>query len=46
MNTLELDDAVGEFVLYYRTAMTRVYLADAKPEDRSALRLFILDLIL
>ncbi len=36
-------DAPGEFVLYDEY-MTRVYLADAKPEERSALRLLLLDL--
>ncbi len=44
INTLQLDDAVVERVLYYKSVMTRVYLADAKPEERSALRLLILDL--
>jgi DNA-binding NarL/FixJ family response regulator len=44
INTLQLDDAVGELVLYYKSVMTRVYLADAKPEERSALRLLLLDL--
>jgi DNA-binding NarL/FixJ family response regulator len=33
----------GEYVLYYEY-MTRVYVADAKPEERSALRLLLLDL--
>jgi len=36
-------DAPGEFVLYYEY-MTRVYVADAKTEERSALRLLLLDL--
>ena len=36
-------DAPGEFVLYYES-MTRVYLADALTEERSALRLMLLDL--
>lgn len=36
-------DAVGEFVSY-DMCMTRVYVADAKPEERSALRLVLLDL--
>ena len=33
----------GEYVLYYEY-MTRVYLADAKPDERSALRLLLHDL--
>ena len=36
-------DAAGECLLYHDT-MTRVYLADAQPEERSALRLLLLDL--
>ena len=32
------------FVSYYKSMMTRVYLADAKPDERSALRLLLLDL--
>jgi DNA-binding NarL/FixJ family response regulator len=36
-------DAAGECLLYY-CFMTRVYLADAKPEERTALRLVLLDL--
>lgn len=36
-------DVPGEFVLYYKS-MTRVYLADALTEERSALRLMLLDL--
>jgi DNA-binding NarL/FixJ family response regulator len=32
------------FVAYYMTMMTRVFLADGKTEERSALRLLILDL--
>jgi len=36
-------DAAGEFLSYHET-MTRVYLADALPEERSALRLVIIDL--
>ena len=36
-------DAAGEFVLYDK-CMTRVYLADAKPEERSALHLLLLDI--
>jgi len=42
-NTPHLSDAVGEFLLYDET-MTRVFLADAQPEERSALRLLLLDL--
>jgi DNA-binding NarL/FixJ family response regulator len=38
-----MQDASGEYVLYDED-MTRVYLADAKPEERSALRLLLLDL--
>jgi DNA-binding NarL/FixJ family response regulator len=37
-------DAAGEFVLYDEYIMTRVYVADALPEERSALRLMLLDL--
>jgi DNA-binding NarL/FixJ family response regulator len=36
-------DASGE-CLFYDTDMTRVYIADGKPEERSALRLLLLDL--
>ncbi len=36
-------DVVGESLLYYE-CMTRIYLADAQPEERSALRLLLLDL--
>lgn len=36
-------DALGEYLLYYEY-MTRVYVADAIPEERSALRLLLLDL--
>ncbi len=42
-NTPQGQDAVGEFVLYDES-MTRVYIADALPEERSALRLMLLDL--
>ena len=42
-NTPQLADAVGELLLYH-VNMTRVYLADAQPEERSALRLLLLDL--
>jgi DNA-binding NarL/FixJ family response regulator len=41
--TPQTQDAPGEFVLYHE-CMTRVYIADAKPEERSALRLLLLDL--
>jgi len=36
-------DAAGEY-LYYADIMTRVYLAVSRPEERSALRLLLLDL--
>ena len=36
-------DVAGEFVLYDE-CMTRVYLADSQPEERSALRLLLLDI--
>ena len=42
-NTPQTQDALGEFVLYHEY-MTRVYLADALTEERSALRLMLLDL--
>ena len=42
-NTPRLQDAVGECLLYY-DYMTRVYVADAKPEERAALCLVLLDL--
>ncbi len=42
-NTPRLQDAVGECSLYYKY-MTRVYIADAKPEARTALRILLLDL--
>jgi DNA-binding NarL/FixJ family response regulator len=42
-DTPQMQDASGEYVLYDED-MTRVYLADAKPEERSALRLLLLDL--
>ena len=41
--TPQTQDASGEFVLY-DGYMPRVYIADAKPEERSALRLLLLDL--
>ena len=43
INTPQLHDAVGECLLYHGY-MTRVYLADAKTEERAALRVLILDL--
>jgi DNA-binding NarL/FixJ family response regulator len=43
MNTPQPSDAAGEYLLY-DDSMTRVYLADAKSEERSALRLLLLDL--
>jgi DNA-binding NarL/FixJ family response regulator len=42
-NTPRSSDAPGEPLLYDHV-MTRVFLADAKPEERSALRLLLLDL--
>jgi DNA-binding NarL/FixJ family response regulator len=36
-------DVAGECLLY-ADSMTRVYLADAKPEERTALRLLLLDM--
>lgn len=36
-------DVTGEALLYHES-MTRIYLADAKPEERRALRLLLLDL--
>jgi len=36
-------DVAGECLSYYKY-MTRIYLADAQPEERSALRLLLLDL--
>lgn len=41
--TPHVQDASGEFVSYDES-MTRVYIADALPEERSALRLVLLDL--
>src|SRR5687767_2904497 len=41
--TPQPQDAPGEFVLYHEY-MTRVYVADALKEERSALRLMLLDL--
>ena len=42
-DTPRTQDALGEYLLYDEY-MTRVYVADAKPEERSALRLLLLDL--
>ena len=42
-DTPQTQDAPGEFVLYHEN-MTRVYVADALTEERSALRLMLLDL--
>lgn len=42
-NTPQPQDAVGEYWLYDEY-MTRVYIANALPEERSALRLMLLDL--
>lgn len=38
-----MQDASGEFI-YYDESMTRVYIADSLPEERSALRLVLVDL--
>lgn len=42
-NTPQTQDASGECSLYYKF-MTRVFIADAQHEERSALRLLLLDL--
>ena len=42
-DTPQTHDASGEYLLYDEH-MTRVFIADAKPEERSALRLLLLDL--
>ncbi len=42
-NTLRLQDAARECLLYH-DYMTRVYISDAKEDERTALRLLILDL--
>ena len=42
-NTPQALDVPGECLLYHEY-MTRVYVADAKPEERSALRLLLRDL--
>ena len=43
INTPQTQDASGECSLYHKV-MTRVYLADERSEERSALRLLLLDL--
>ena len=43
MNIPQSQDVIGDFV-FYDVGMTRVYIADAKTEERSALRLVLLDL--
>jgi DNA-binding NarL/FixJ family response regulator len=43
MDTPQPQDAVGEFISYDEY-MTRVYIADAKAKERSALRLVLQDL--
>jgi DNA-binding NarL/FixJ family response regulator len=42
-NTPRSLDVTGEYSLYY-DSMTRVYIADTKPEERTALRLLLKDL--
>jgi DNA-binding NarL/FixJ family response regulator len=42
-DTPQTQDAPGEYVLYDES-MTRVFIADALPKERSALRLVLLDL--
>ena len=42
-NTPRSSDVAGEPLLYHEV-MTRVYVADARPEERSALRLLLLDM--
>jgi DNA-binding NarL/FixJ family response regulator len=42
-NTLRSLDVAGEPLLYDKS-MTRIYLADAQPEERSALRLLLMDM--
>jgi DNA-binding NarL/FixJ family response regulator len=42
-DTPQVQDAPGEFVSYDES-MTRVFIADALPEERSALRLVLMDL--
>jgi CheY-like chemotaxis protein len=41
--TPQTQDAPGEFVLYHKS-MTRVFVADARPEELAALRILLLDL--
>ena len=42
-NTPQSQDVAGEFMLYY-AYMTRVFIADALTQERSSLRLMLLDL--
>ena len=42
-NTSQPMDMAGEFLLY-NDSRTLVYLADSQPDERSALRLLLLDL--
>jgi DNA-binding NarL/FixJ family response regulator len=44
INTTQPQDAVGLFGAYYNAMMPRVFIADGKTEERSALRLLLLDL--
>ena len=43
VNTPQPQDVAGEYSLYHKY-MTRVYIADARPEERTALRVVLLDL--
>jgi len=43
-HTPQTQDAPGEYVSYDEYIMTRVFIADSLPEERSALRLMLLDL--
>ncbi len=43
-DTPQVQDAPGEYLLYDEYIMTRVFIADGLPEERSALRLMLLDL--
>ena len=43
-NIPQSQDAAGVFVAYDKSMMTRVFVADGKTEERSALRLLLLDL--
>jgi DNA-binding NarL/FixJ family response regulator len=44
INNPQSQDAAGVLVSYYKPMMTRVYIADGKTEERSALRLLLIDL--